>query len=188
VLIQKTGWPRSFAFGDLGDDELHRRAGGQPITQEPELFKLSDFTKMWNPDWILERAGFGGGGGGIAGIRGDTYLDGDTLSIFPRDEVRGALLRRSVQLSSAPSLDFDAGVDPGRTWRLEIFVNNDKVLSRLIQGNSAKLASSLEHQWEHIHFDLSAYKNQSVVIRLYDLILVPGHEAGNSYWRKLEIQ
>ncbi len=57
----------------------------QPITQEPELFKLSDFTKMWNPDWSLERAGFGGSGGGIAGIRGDTYLDGDTLSIFPRD-------------------------------------------------------------------------------------------------------
>jgi hypothetical protein len=35
----------------------------KPITQEPELFKLSDFTKMWNPEWSLERAGFGGGRG-----------------------------------------------------------------------------------------------------------------------------
>ena len=30
----------------------------QPITQAPELFKLSDFTKWWNPDWTLERAGY----------------------------------------------------------------------------------------------------------------------------------
>ena len=44
----------------------------QPATQKPELFKLSDFTKWWNPDWTLERAGFGGAGGGIRGISGDT--------------------------------------------------------------------------------------------------------------------
>ena len=30
-----------------------------PRTQAAELFKLSDFTKWWNPDWTLERAGFG---------------------------------------------------------------------------------------------------------------------------------
>ena len=81
----------------------------QPITQKPELFKLSDFTKWWNPDWTLERAGFGGAGGGIGGIRGDTYLDGDVLSIWPRDEVRGALLRRTVELSDNPSLDLRCG-------------------------------------------------------------------------------
>ena len=51
----------------------------QPITQKPELFKLSDLTQWWNPDWTLERAGFGGAGGGIEGIRGDTYLDGEVL-------------------------------------------------------------------------------------------------------------
>lgn len=56
----------------------------QPVTQAPELFQLSDLTKWWNPDWTLERAGFGGAGGGLAGIRGDTYLDGDTLAIWPR--------------------------------------------------------------------------------------------------------
>ena len=160
----------------------------QPMTQEPELFKLSDFTQMWNPDWSLERAGFGGGGGGIRGIRGATYLDGDVLSIFPRDEVRGALLRRSVQLSNSPSIDFDAGVDPGRSWRLEVFVNNDKLLSRMIEGEPAKPGDTPQRHWEHIHLDLSAYRNQPVIIRLYDLILVPGHEAGNSYWKKLELQ
>ena len=161
----------------------------QPVTQAPELFRLSDFTKLWNqPDWTLDRAGFGGGTGGIGGIRGQTYLDGNTLAVFPRDEVRGALLRRELRLSAQPSLSFDAGADPGRAWHLEVFVNNDKVLDRLIEGAPGpKQSGSLRH-WEHIHLDLSAYKEQSVTIRLYDLILVPGHEAGNSYWRSLAAQ
>ena len=139
----------------------------QPITQEPELFTLSDFTKMWNPDWSLERAGFGGGSGGIVGMRGDTYLDGDTLSVFPRDEVRGALLRRSVQLNNSPSLDFDAGADPHRTWHLEVFVNNDRLLSQMIEGISTQQGSTPERYWEHIHLDLRAYRNQPVVIRAF---------------------
>jgi hypothetical protein len=149
----------------------------QPKTLEPELFALSDLAKMWNPDWTLERAGYGGAGGGLAGLRGNTYLDGDTLSVFPRDEVRGALLRRSVRLSDTPSLSFDAGADAGHAWRLQVFVNNDKVLSQLIDG-----------RWKHQTLDLTPYRNQTVVIRLYDLILVPGHQAGNSYWKNLTLQ
>jgi hypothetical protein len=187
----------------------------QPVTQAPELFKLSDFTKWWAPEWSLERAGFGGGTGGISGIRGATFLNGDILSVFPRDEVRGALLRQTVQLSDNPSLDFDAGVDPGRTWHLQVYVNNDRVLDKLIEGPApthpiggppivmpiggpppgmhidgppdTKAIDAARH-WEHIHLDLSAYKKQSVVIRLYDLILVPGHQAGNSYWKKPQLQ
>jgi len=177
----------------------------KPITQEPELFKLSDFTKLWAPEWSLERAGFGGGAGGIRGIRGATYLNGDILSIFPRDEVRGALLRQTAQLSDSPSLNFDAGVDPGRTWHLEIFVNNDKVLDKLVEGPLAAhvmeeppaahiegppdtKVSDAQRHWEHIQLDLSPYRKQSVVIRLYDFILVPGHEAGNSYWKNPQLQ
>jgi hypothetical protein len=178
----------------------------KPITQKPELFKLSDFTKMWAPEWSLERAGFGAGIGGLRGIRGGTYLNGDILAIFPRDEVRGAVLRETVQLSDSPSLDFDTGVDPGKTWHLEIFVNNDEVADRLIEGPPSTpvpppttemvggppppepQASYAEIHWEHIHLDLGAYSKQSVVIRLYDFILVPGHEAGNSYWKKPQLQ
>jgi hypothetical protein len=134
------------------------------------------------------------------GIRGATYLDGDVLSIFPRDEVRGALLRQTVQLSDSPSLTFDAGVDPGRAWHLQIFVNNDRVLDKLIEGPPATQRSAAERRppatevsaaerhWEHIHLDLSTYRKQPVVIRLYDLVLVPGHEAGNSYWKTPQLQ
>jgi hypothetical protein len=161
----------------------------QPVTLAPELFTLSDFTKLWNqPGWTLERAGFGGSTGGIRGIRGQTYLDGDVLAIFPRDEVRGALLRRTLKLSDNPSLSFEAGADPGRTWHLDIFVNNDKILDKLIEGAPTPQENGPPRQWEHIHLDLSAYKGQSVVIRLYDLILVPGREAGSSYWKDLALQ
>ncbi len=159
----------------------------QPKTQEPELFKLSDLTKWWNPDWTLERAGFGGAGGGLTGIRGDTYLDGETLAIWPRDEVRGALLRRSIELGDSPSLTFDAGVDPGRTWHLVVFVNNDKVLDRSIEGDPLTAGKAQERRWEPIHVDLSAYRKQRVIVRLYDLVLVPNHYAGNSYWKHIEL-
>jgi len=160
----------------------------QPITQQAELFSLADFTKFWNPDWTLERAGFGGAGGGIEGIRGGTYLEGQTLAIFPRDEVRGALLRRSVKLSDTPSFAFDAGADAGRAWHLQVFVNNDKLLDQLIEGRSMTQENALDRHWEHIQLDLAAYRQQPVVIRLYDLVLVPNHHAGNSYWRGLQLQ
>ena len=160
----------------------------QPVTQAPELFKLSDFTAMWNPDWTLERAGYGGAGGGIKGIRGDTYLDGEVLAVFPRDEVRGALLRRSAKLSDTPSLDLDAGVDAGRTWNLVVFVNNDKLLDQMIQGDALTPDNASDRHWDHIHLDLKAYAGQTVVIRLYDLVLVPNHEAGNSYWKRVQLQ
>lgn len=159
----------------------------QPVTQEPELFKLSDLTKWWNPDWTLERAGFGGGGGGIEGIRGATYLDGEILSIWPRDEVRGALLRRSVRLSDNPSLSFDVGADAGCAWHLAVFVNNDRVHDHMIQGVALGKGKASDRHWEHIHLSLAAYKTQSVVIRLYDLVLVPNHYVGNSYWRRLDL-
>ncbi len=160
----------------------------QPMTQQAELFGLADFTRLWNPDWTLERAGFGGAGGGIEGIRGDTHLEGQILSIFPRDEVRGALLRRFVELSDSPAFAFDAGVDAGRAWHLQVFVNNDKLLDKLIEGTAMTQENALDRHWEHIHLDLAAYRRQSVVIRLYDLVLVPNYHAGNSYWRNLRLQ
>ncbi len=160
----------------------------QPVTQQPELFQLSDFTKWWNPDWTLERAGFGGSSGGIDGIRGATYLDGGTLSVWPRDEVRGALLRRSVELSDNPALNFDVGADAGCSWHLVVFVNNDRVHDQMIDGAPLTQGKAADRHWEHIHLDLASYKNQSVVIRLYDLVLVPNRYAGNSYWRHLDLR
>jgi hypothetical protein len=171
----------------LQGDKLYI-ATEQPLTQAAELFQLSDFTTMWNPDWSLERAGYGGGSGGAAGIRGDTYLDGDTLAVFPRDRVRGALLRRSANLSSQPSLEFDAGADLGHTWHLQIYVDNDKVLDRFVEGIAVAPDAPSERVWQHISVDLSAYQGRAVVLRLYDLVIVPNHEVGTSYWKNLSLR
>ncbi|MCI0746858.1 MAG: ADP-ribosylglycohydrolase family protein, partial [Verrucomicrobia subdivision 3 bacterium] len=91
-----------------------------PKTQPAELFELADLMQFWNSAWTLERAGFGGAGGGMAGIRGITHLAGDVLATYPRDEVRGLVLRHTAKLGSNPMLRFDAGADAGRAWELNV--------------------------------------------------------------------
>jgi ADP-ribosylglycohydrolase len=154
----------------------------EPVTQPAELFKLADLMQYWNPDWTLERAGFGGAGGGMPGIRGITYLDGDVLATYPRDEIRGTVLRGASELGDSPSLQFQAGVDPGRAWQLQVYVNDEQILDKLIKG------SSETRRWLDVHLDLSKYKNQQVVLRLYQRVLIPHHEAGNAYWRNLVVK
>jgi hypothetical protein len=184
ALAQRTaklGLAIAMSRGANDDGNTLRISPQAPQTQPAELFRLADLMHYWNPDWTLERAGFGGAGGGLTGIRGITYLDGDVLSTYPRDEVRGTLLRRSVKLGAEPVLHFKAGVDSGRAWQLQIFVNDEKVLDQLIEG----LPES--RSWQDIKLDLSKYTNQDVVLRLYQRVLIPHHEAGNAYWRELSV-
>src|SRR5262245_36726749 len=104
-LLARAGIPR--------DKDGWPIAVQQPRTQPAELFTLADLMKYWNAQWTLDRAGFGGAGGGMAGIRGITYLDGDVLATYPRDEVRGLVLRRTAKLGGKPRLEFQAGADSG---------------------------------------------------------------------------
>jgi hypothetical protein len=178
---EKLGVSLSVAHGASDDGNRLKSPVQKPETQPAELFKLADLTQFWNPAWTLERAGFGGAGGGMTGIRGITYLDGDTLSTYPRDEVRGVMLRRTATLGKAPVLKFKAGVDSGRAWQLQVYVNDDKVLDKLIEGRSES------RDWQDIEVNLGAYENQQVTLRLYQRVLIPGREAGNAYWRDLVV-
>ncbi len=153
-------------------------------TQEAELFVLADLTRDWNASWTLERAGFGGAGGGMRGIRGITYLDGHVLATYPRDEVRGLVLRRRLTLGPAPVLRFDAGVDGGRAWLLDVYVNNTNLLSRTMQVATA----GPDRQWQSIDVNLGGFAGQAVEIRLYQRVLVPDRVAGNAYWRNLRVE
>lgn len=156
----------------------------EPITQPAELFKLADLTKYWNPDWSLERAGFGGAGGGMRGIRGITHVDGETLATYPRDEVRGIVLRRTVRLGEKPSLCFQAGVDADRAWELNVYANNKLLLKKIIEAP----AGVEGRHWQDIQIDLSAYAGQNVQLRLYQRVLVAGRTAGNAYWKAVNVQ
>jgi hypothetical protein len=178
----KLGIAIAMAHGASDDGNALRVSIQEPRTQPAENFKLGDLTRYWNPDWTLERAGFGGAGGGMPGIRGITFLDGDILATYPRDEVRGTLLKRTVRLSTDPVFRFKAGVDPGRAWQLQVYVNDDKVLDKLMEG----LAQT--QSWQVIDVDVSKYGGQEVVLRLYQRVLIPGHEAGNAYWKDLAVK
>ena len=97
-------------------------------------------------------------------------------------------MRRTVQPGADASLSFDAGADAGHAWRLQVFINNDKLLDRLVDGAKLPKDESSKRAWEHRNPDLARYRNQTAVIRLYDLILVPGHAAGNSDWKNFKLQ
>jgi hypothetical protein len=151
------------------------------VTQPAELFTLADLTQYWNPDWKLERAGFGGAGGGLRGVRGITYLDGDVLATYPRDEVRGLLLRRTLKLSNKPSVRLEVAADPGRAWQLEIYANNEQLRSRIIEGDSKA------RQWQNVVVDLTRYAGKKVELRLYQRVLLRNRAPGNAYWRTIHV-
>jgi ADP-ribosylglycohydrolase len=178
---EKLGLAITVAHGATDDGNTIHISIQEPARQPAELFSLADLMKYWNPDWTLERAGFGGAGGGMPGIRGITYLDGEILATYPRDEIRGTVLRRTATLARNPALKFQAGVDPGRAWQLQIYVNDEKVLDKLIEGRSET------REWQDIEVSLEKYANQEVTLRLYQRVLIPQHEAGNAYWRDLNI-
>lgn len=153
-----------------------------PVTQPAELFKLADLTQYWNPDWKLERAGFGGAGGGMGGIRGNTHLEGDVLATYPRDEVRGCRLIRRVKLSANPRLTFDAGSDAGRAWELDVYVDNTRLVRKIVEGGAKS------RRWQTISLDLKPFANREVTLRLYQRVLLNNRTAGNALWKNLKVE
>jgi hypothetical protein len=152
-------------------------------TQPAELFPLSRLTEYWNPEWELQRAGFGGAGGGMGGIRGLTYLDGDVLATYPRDEVRGVLLSRRMALGAAPVMTLEVSADAGRSWQLDIHVHNDRVESKVIEGAKG------ERTWHKIEVSLTRYANRTATIRLVQRVLLgPQKAPGNAYWRRIDVR
>ncbi len=170
------------AHGASIGDHLISIPAEEVVTQPAELFSLGELMKYWNPDWKLERAGFGGAGGGLNGLRGITFLDGDVLATYPRDEVRGLVLKRSLKLGSNPSLHLDVAADPGRAWQLDVYVNNSKLLTKIIEGGSEV------RQWQEIHVDLISCAGKMVELRLYQLVLVPDRVSGNAYWKGIRVE
>ncbi|HEY4110600.1 MAG TPA: ADP-ribosylglycohydrolase family protein [Puia sp.] len=155
----------------------------QVVTQPAELFRLADLMKYWNPEWTLERAGFGGALGGMPGIRGITYLDSDVLATYPRDEVKAVVLTRRLRVDGVKHLSFEAGVDSQRVWRCMVYANNKVLFDKLIEGASAGPRS-----WRPVTVDLNGYAGETVTLRIYQRVLIPGRAAGNAYWKNLRIE
>lgn len=190
--------------GQAGGEEIRIPVEREIITQKPELFHPDEFIKWFKPDWYLERAGYGAPGGGHRGIRGGTFIDEGILATYPRDEVRGVKIWRKVLLSTDPELVLEVGADAGRTWKLEVYVQNKKILSKLIEGGPPLEwdgigptgfpppqddyeACKKIRKYEKIHLDLSEYGGEEVTVRLYQSTLVRNRYPGNAYWKSIQL-
>lgn len=155
----------------------------KPEPLPAELFQLGELMQYWNPEWKLLRAGVGGAGGGMRGLRGNTYLEGDVLATYPRDEVRGLVLMRKAKLSAAPKLRVEAGADGGRAWALDVHADNQRIVTRTIQ------AKGKEREWQTVEVDLKGFAGRPVTLRLIQRVLLgPEFTSGNAYWRNLKLE
>jgi len=171
------------AHGGLASRDSAAIAVQQPETQPAELFQLGELMRYWNPAWKLLRAGVGGAGGGMRGLRGNTYLDGDVLATYPRDEVRGVVLTRQTTPGPAARLTVEVAADAGRAWALDVHVDNAQLASRIIQSKGK------EREWQTVEADLSPMAGKAVTLRLIQRVLLgPEYASGNAYWRNLRIQ
>ena len=154
-----------------------------PEALPAELFRPADLMQYWNPEWTLTRAGVGGAGGGMRGLRGNTHLDGDVLATYPRDEVRGLTLMRKATLSVQPRLRVEVGADGGRAWALDVHVDNRRLQTVTVQ------ATGTDRAWQPVDVDLKEYAGQTVTIRLIQRVLFgPEFAPGNAYWRGLRLE
>ena len=82
-----------------------------------ERFTLADLTRYWQPEWTLQRAGFGATIGGLSGYPGGTWLADGVLTTWPRELMRGVVLTRKVTLpAGSPRLIVEVAADAGRAW------------------------------------------------------------------------
>jgi hypothetical protein len=119
----------------------------------------------------------------MSGLRGITCLDQDVLTTYPRDEVRGLLLRRKLTLGPAPALEMEVGVDAGRAWEFNLYVDNTLQDKRIIESNG-----QTGRKWQKLEFDLAGQAGKMVELRLYQRVLVPNRVPGSAYWKNLRLK
>ncbi len=155
-----------------------------PITQPTDLFPLSNLTQFWNADWKLERAGIGGAGRGIGNARGLTHLEGDVLATWPRDPVRGVVLRRNLTVGTNAFLTFQAGADATRAWELMVYAGNELKLTKVVAGGTDRKGP---RTWEDFRIDLSNFAGKQTQLRLYQRTLLADQIPGNAYWKNVQV-
>jgi hypothetical protein len=172
-------------------------------TQELEFFKPEYFVHWWNPKWQLDQVAFGIPGGGSRGTRGGTFLENDSiLGTFPRNYMRGVKISSRMMLDENPKLLVDVAADPGRRWRLVIYIDNHRLVNEIVDGGPPLPESSginypqplfeydkykVARHWKTIELDLRDFKQQEVIIRLFQENWVNNSHPGNAYWKNLKV-
>jgi hypothetical protein len=153
-------------------------------TQPLERFTLADLTRYWQPEWTLDRAGFGVTSGGRSAY-GGTWLAGDVLVTWPANMIRGLVLTRKLTLpAGTPHLIAEVAADPGRAWELSVFVENKELLKQNVVGTGKKV------EWQTIDHDLTAYAGREVTLRLYQNLetLKPTNPPSVARWKSIVVR
>ena len=149
----------------------------QTVHQQPlEWFDINDYGKLWNSHWRLAHASRGGAGA--------TYLEWETntLVTFPRD-TRPCRLEREVRIPAGPArLALTVGAVPNRPWRLQVLINDDSVMSQVIEPGS----TGKDPQYQNLELDLSKYAGKTVTLRMYHW-LVGNRPPGSAHWRSAKV-
>lgn len=172
-------------------------------TQELEFFRPEYLMQWWNPGWELDQVAFGIPGGGSRGTRGGTFIESDSvLATFPRNYMRGVKISSKLRLARDPVLRVEVAADPGRKWRLVIYLDNHRLFNEIIDGGPPLPESAgtdypqplfeydkypLARKWKTVELDLSEFKNREVIIRLFQENWVNNSHPGNAYWKNLKV-
>ncbi len=150
--------------------------------QPGELFQPGDLTRYWGPGWELRQAAY-------TSVHGGTYLASDeVLATFPADESMGAVLRRTVTPGPASVLRVQVAADAGREWRLEVWAGNERLLQRLVRGETPSTEGSpAGRSWQDVEVDLSSRSGRETVLRLYQRVAGVA-SPGSAYWRGLRVE
>lgn len=149
-----------------------------------ERFTLADYTRYWQPEWMLDRAGFGATIGGRGGYPGGTWLVDGVLTTWPRELMRGVVLTRKLTLPvGAPRLVVEVDADPGRAWEFSLLVNDAEIAKRLIVGGEKR-------EWQIIEADLTAYAANKVTLRLYQNLNTANRlrPPSAAHWRSITLK
>ncbi len=150
-----------------------------------ERFELADLTKFWNPEWHLERAGFGP----MRYFHRGTFLAGDALATWPANEARGVVLWREVGLGPKPRLSLKVGAHPGRSWMLEIYADHRRLVARKVSAPPRPGGWKREDvTWETVDVDLAAFAGRSVHLRLYQSLLMTDGVPGCAFWKDVRVE
>ncbi len=153
-------------------------------TQPLERFTLADLTRYWQPEWTLERAGFGATIGGRQGYPGGTWFADGVLTTWPREMMRGVVLTRKVTLpADASKLIIEVAADPGRAWELSVLINNQEIEQRLIVGGEKR-------EWQTIEADLTPLAGKPVTLRLYQNLLTNNRlrPVSAAHWKSISLK
>ncbi len=145
--------------------------------QPLEWFDINDYGKLWNPDWRLANAGRGGPGA--------TYLqwEDNVLVTYPRDTRPCRLEQDVLVMDDHPQVKLTVGSVPDRPWCLQVLVNDESVLTEIMQTYSPGEAA----HYRDFYIDLTKHAGQAVKLRLYHW-LVDGKAPGSAYWKKIEMR